>query len=140
MRDSTICHVTSAPFHPSTNGQADRMAKTVKDTLRRLAGGNWQDWLAALLLEQHVTSHFTTGRSPVELLMNRRLTVILDRLHPDLSAEESQQVGGKVQVFHPGNQVYARNYGRGPDWVPATIAMPTGLVSYRVTMPEGQEL
>ncbi|XP_033003909.1 uncharacterized protein K02A2.6-like, partial [Lacerta agilis] len=33
---NAIRHICSAPFHPATNGQAERMVRTTKDTLRRM--------------------------------------------------------------------------------------------------------
>ncbi|KAG1952324.1 gag-pol fusion protein [Pimephales promelas] len=74
-----IRHVTTAPYHPSSNGQAERMVQTTKEALK----GEWQTRLARFLLSQHVTPNSSTGKSPAEFLMNRRLTTALDRLHPD---------------------------------------------------------
>ncbi|XP_016380280.1 uncharacterized protein K02A2.6-like [Sinocyclocheilus rhinocerous] len=58
-----IRHVTTAPYHPSSNGQADCMAQTTKEALSRITKGEWQIRLARFLL--------STGKSPAELLMNR---------------------------------------------------------------------
>ncbi len=78
-----IRHVTTAPYHPSSNGQAERMVQTTKEALSLLTQGEWQTQLARFLLSQHITPNSSTGKSPAELLMNRRLTTALDRLHPD---------------------------------------------------------
>ncbi|KAI2667094.1 hypothetical protein H4Q32_031059 [Labeo rohita] len=78
-----IHHVTTAPYHPSSNGQAERMVQTTKEALSRITKGEWQTRLARFLLSQHITPNSSTGKSPAELLMNRRLTTALDRLHPD---------------------------------------------------------
>ena len=40
--------------------------------------------VARFLLTQHSTPHTTTGRTPAELLMGRKLQIDLDRLRPDL--------------------------------------------------------
>lgn len=34
LKNGLIHHVTSAPFHPATNGQAERMVRTTKDALK----------------------------------------------------------------------------------------------------------
>ncbi|RXN06429.1 Transposon Tf2-11 poly [Labeo rohita] len=78
-----IRHVTTAPYHPSSNGQAERMVQTTKEALSRITKGEWQTRLARFLLSQHITPNSSTGKSPAELLMNRQLTTALDRLHPD---------------------------------------------------------
>lgn len=79
--------MTTAPYHPSSNGQAERIVQTTKDALRRIAIGDWQIRLARFLFAQHVTSNSTMGKSPAEMLMSRRLTTALDRLHPDSQDE-----------------------------------------------------
>lgn len=46
-----IHHITSSPFHPATNGEAERMVRTTKDSLRRLGTGNFLDQLTEFLLQ-----------------------------------------------------------------------------------------
>jgi len=52
-----IRHVMVAPYHASSNGQAERMVQTTKDALRRIVSGDWQLRLARILLSPHVTPH-----------------------------------------------------------------------------------
>ena len=134
-----IRHIRSAPFHPATNGQAERMVRTTKDALRRIVHGDWTLRLAEFLLAQHTTPSAVTGRSPAELLMGRRLTTLLDRMHPDRALEQrpSTVVRGAPRGFFPGDTVYVRNYGPGQGWVPGTIARCTGPVSYEVGLEGG---
>ncbi|XP_015278794.1 PREDICTED: uncharacterized protein K02A2.6-like, partial [Gekko japonicus] len=82
LANNGIRQITSAPFHPASNGQAERMVRTTKDALAKLTSGDWGVKLASFLLRQHVTPCSATGRSPAELLMGRRLASLLDRLHP----------------------------------------------------------
>ncbi|XP_039605735.1 uncharacterized protein K02A2.6-like [Polypterus senegalus] len=72
-----IQHVTTAPYHLSSNGQAERMVQTTKDALRRIIAGNWQTRLARFLLSQHTMPNSSIGNSPAELLMKRRLTTFI---------------------------------------------------------------
>nr|XP_034970897.1 uncharacterized protein K02A2.6-like [Zootoca vivipara] len=129
-----IRRVTSAPFHPSTNDQAERMVRTTKDALWRIVYGDWHQRLSSFLLSQHVTPHSTTGRSPAELLMRRRLTTRLDRLHPDRAADkrQSQEATKAPRIFQQGDPVYTKNYRSGPVWIPVTVSRPTDPVSYEV--------
>uniref|UniRef100_UPI0010A03C36 uncharacterized protein K02A2.6-like n=1 Tax=Podarcis muralis TaxID=64176 RepID=UPI0010A03C36 len=76
-----IRHALTAPFHPSSNGQAERMVRSTKEALARLDRGDWHERVAEYLFVQHITPHAATGRSPAELLMGRRLRSPLDRLH-----------------------------------------------------------
>ncbi|KAK9405236.1 putative protein K02A2.6-like [Crotalus adamanteus] len=41
LQANMIRHATSAPFHPSTNGMAERMVRITKDALKRLTYGDW---------------------------------------------------------------------------------------------------
>ncbi|KAK9398887.1 putative protein K02A2.6-like [Crotalus adamanteus] len=41
LQANLIRHATSAPFHPSSNGLAERMVRTTKDALKKLTYGNW---------------------------------------------------------------------------------------------------
>ncbi|KAL1286096.1 Uncharacterized protein TPS_00892 [Trichinella pseudospiralis] len=68
-----IRHITSAPFHPFSNGEAERMVRTTKEFIKKMTQRDWEYNLANFLFCQHVTPSTTTGKSPAELLMNRRL-------------------------------------------------------------------
>lgn len=104
---------TVAPYHPSSNGQAERMVETTKDSLSKL-DGEWQVRLARFLFKQHTTPHATTGRAPSELLMNRRLRSALDKLHPDnLKSDDAPIDTGNVRKFNVGDCVFIRNYTSG---------------------------
>ncbi|XP_015269353.1 PREDICTED: uncharacterized protein K02A2.6-like [Gekko japonicus] len=105
-----IRHVTTAPFHPASNGQAERMVRTAKESLARLPGDDWDYRVAEFLLRQHITPNSATGRSPAELLMKRQLTTLLDRLHPDLdvSREKEAETPEPVREFQPRDLVFSR--------------------------------
>ncbi|XP_060115109.1 uncharacterized protein K02A2.6-like, partial [Heteronotia binoei] len=76
-----IRHIRSAPFHPATNGQAERMVRTAKEALNRLGPSDWPKDMACFLMAYRTTPTASTGRSPAELLMGRRITTLLDKLH-----------------------------------------------------------
>ncbi|XP_015278823.1 PREDICTED: uncharacterized protein K02A2.6-like [Gekko japonicus] len=132
LSDNGIRQMTAAPFHPASNGQAERMVRTIKEALAKLVCGDWGVKLASFLLRQHVTPCSATGRSPAEMLMGRRLATLLDRLHPDLNDLKPQQQceQPKVQTYEKGEQVFARNYASGHSWLPATITDVIGTRMY----------
>ncbi|XP_037565246.2 uncharacterized protein K02A2.6-like [Dermacentor silvarum] len=136
-----IRQVTSAPFHPSTNGQSERMVRTTKEALSRIIRGSWAQRLADFTLQQHVTPHTVTGRSPCELLIGRRLSTMLDRLHPDRVPDKSSRLAEALptpRTFQPDDPVFVRNYSQGPPWVPAVISRATGPISYEVVFPDSR--
>uniref|UniRef100_A0A5S6R5P2 Integrase catalytic domain-containing protein n=1 Tax=Trichuris muris TaxID=70415 RepID=A0A5S6R5P2_TRIMR len=119
MNANTIRHVTVAPYHPASNGQAERMVQPMKQALRRVIHGSWSIRLARFLFNQHVNTHTSMGDSPAEMLMSRRPRSSLDNLHPDSCDErryclEQDKRNGfineTVRRFSPGDLVYMRNY------------------------------
>ncbi|XP_029141795.1 uncharacterized protein K02A2.6-like [Protobothrops mucrosquamatus] len=72
LQANLIWHATSAPFHPASNGQAERMVRTTKDALKRLTHGSWHHRLVDFLLCQRTTPCTATGKSPAELCWGRR--------------------------------------------------------------------
>ena len=63
LKQSGIYHVTSAPYHPSTNGLAESFG---------VSRGTISDRLARFLFQYRNTPHTTTGLIPAELLLGRR--------------------------------------------------------------------
>ena len=50
-----IKHITSAPYHPSTNGMGERAVQTVKEGLKRLTCGTLETRLSRFLF--HIGLH-----------------------------------------------------------------------------------
>ena len=78
MSRNGILHVTPAPYHPSTNGLAERAVQSFKQGLKRTTGKSIQDRLSRFLFQYRTTPHSTTGVPPAELLMGRRLRTRFD--------------------------------------------------------------
>ena len=132
-----------APYHPSSNGQAERAVQTFKKGLQRLKSGTIEERLDRFLSAYRLTPHATTGQSPAEMLLGRRL---LDLLHPDIARRvQYRQIKQSTQRGHStklrvGESVYARNFRGGPTWLPATILERTGPVSYVVQLDDGRSI
>ena len=58
--------------------------QTLKTGLKKMTAGNIEDKLARFLFQCRITPHTTTGRSPADLLMGRRLRSHLDLLRPNV--------------------------------------------------------
>ncbi|GBM63128.1 Uncharacterized protein K02A2.6 [Araneus ventricosus] len=112
-----IRHILVAPYHPSSNGQAERVVQTTKDALKRIISGDWNRRLTSFLLTQHITPSAATGFSPAELLMKRRLRTVLNLLHPDLVEDRKRKneelldqrlSKGQLRSFSPNDAVYIK--------------------------------
>ena len=143
MRRNGIKHVTSAPAHPSSNGLAENAVKTCKNGISRLKDGSITDKLSRFLFAYRNTPHATTGSTPAELMMGRRLRSTLDLAKPDLenrvAIKQDQQKQqhdkhARQRAIQVGDTVYAKNLRPGPTWMPATVIAQTGPVSYRVEL------
>ncbi|KFD59212.1 hypothetical protein M514_06441 [Trichuris suis] len=108
-----------------------------------MQSGDLSQQLASFLLSQHTLPCVTTGRSPAELLMNRRLRSRLDRLHPDWSSEHQREIEHNAPKTKPrlldiNEPVLVRTFSPGQNWTPATITHSTGPVSYRAQTTDGK--
>ena len=146
MSRNGIKHITSAPYHPSSNGLAERAVQSFKAGIKKTPGESVQQRLSKFLFQYRITPHTTTGIPPAELLMNRRLRSKLDLLYPELTAKvENKQLKQKqqhdsekpVRKFKVGESVFAQNFsktGNDPKWLPGTIVRVTGPLSYEVEL------
>ena len=144
-----IRHTRSSPYHPASNGEAERFVRTFKEAMK--AGKNdgltLQHRLASFLLTYRTTPHSTTGTPPCELLMGRSLRTRWDLLKPDLRAKVSQRQfkskqrhdqHARPRSFYVGQSVMARNFGHGNKWIAGVVARQLGPVTYLVDVSDGR--
>ncbi len=79
-----IHHTCVAPYHPSSNGLAERAVKIFKQGLKKQSGGTLSDRMARMLFQYHIAPQTTTGIAPAKLLMSRKLKSRLDILKPQV--------------------------------------------------------
>ena len=135
-----IQHLTSAPYHPASNGIAERAVQTFKNAMKKLSGGSVQDRVNRFLFRYRITPQSTTGHSPAELLFNRRIKCPLDLPRPDLKSKicEKQRAfkarhdeKAVSREFQEGEPVYYRNFsGRGNRNLPGVITENLGGKGY----------
>lgn len=138
-----IRHTLTAPYHPSSNGLAERGVQTLKLGLKKLQGPIPKR-LTHFLFHYRITPHSTTGSSPAELLMNRRLRSKLSLLHPgtgQLPKHQQEKVStsrhSPMRSFKVGEKLYARSFSSNWQyWIPVTVISKTG--PYKVKDSNGQ--
>ena len=142
-----IRHIRVSPYHPSSNGLAERGVQSLKNGLKKLSGGSLESKVYRFLLTYNVTPHGTTGECPSVLLNKRRLRTRLDLIRPDLQAKvEFSQDRMKAQhdkhsksrILEIGDTVYCRNFRGNPKWISGVITKQLGPVSFLVALPDGR--
>ncbi len=85
LKKNGIKHVTTAPYHPSSNGCAERAVRVFKEGIKKMGEGSVETKVSRFLFKYRSTHQTTTGATPAELLMNRRIRTQLDLVHPSLA-------------------------------------------------------
>ena len=113
-----------------------------------MISGDIKSRLAKVLLTYRISPQSTTGVSPSELLVGRRLRTRLDLLKPNTAAtvEEKQlkqkrqhDARAKDRTFELGNLVFLKNFGHGRRWLRGKITKITGPVSYHMLLDDGRQ-
>ncbi|XP_039602164.1 uncharacterized protein K02A2.6-like [Polypterus senegalus] len=147
LHKNGIRHITSAPWHPATNGQAERFVQNLKRALRAMTNEKLtlQQKLANFLFAYRNSIHATTNQTPAMLFFGRPLRSRLDLLQPnikqtvqDRQIKQGHKATDKVtRSFAIGQSVLARSYRGDQKWVPALVKDQTGPLSYKVEATQG---
>ncbi|CAB0008407.1 unnamed protein product, partial [Nesidiocoris tenuis] len=141
-KNHSVTHIKSTPYHPRTNGLAERAVRTFKDRLKNEKGNRWQilEKVDEFLFTYRSTPHSTTGRSPAELIFGRRLTSPFDLLKPDLKRKQDQALWNQrcnrgeekqVRKFKEGDNVMVKCQA-SKNWTNGVVVKRTGPMSYEV--------
>ncbi|XP_041451267.1 uncharacterized protein K02A2.6-like [Drosophila obscura] len=118
-----ISHITTAPFHPASNGLAERFVQTFKTSVsKNIKDGYRVNTAVTKYLSTYRFTPNSEGKTPVELLHGRPVRTILSQLFEKRS--ESKQT--QQTKYSPNQKVFARNYARGEKWIKAIIDRPIG--------------
>ena len=151
MKDCGTKHILCSPYHPSSNGLAERFVQTFKRAMR--AGEQDEPSihrrLSDFLLSYRATPHTTTSTSPSELFLQRKLRTQFDLLKPSVKeAVESHQAAQKANhdkhskdcSFCNGTPVMVKDFRYANQWIPGTIVEKLGPVTYHVDVGKGKIL
>jgi hypothetical protein len=138
LKSNGIHHKLSAPYHPATNGQAERFVQIMKQSLRAMATepGDISLKLSRFLMQYRITPHTTTKRSPAELMFGRNIRSRLDIMRSDLQQEMSLNnytPPSRSPCFTPGQSVQIRFYNNPSNkWRFGTIVGQRGSLNYDI--------
>ncbi|CAB0004307.1 unnamed protein product [Nesidiocoris tenuis] len=139
-RNNNILHIKSTPYHPRTNGLAERAVRTFKERMKasRNDRGDVELKVQKFLISYRNAIHSTTGRSPASMLLGRQIRTRLDLLRPDVTAniESAQHRQSRIQHrpvrdFEEGERVWVKT-DRDKEPVAGQISERRGLLSYLV--------
>ncbi|KAL1419639.1 hypothetical protein MTO96_025209 [Rhipicephalus appendiculatus] len=126
------------PYHPASNGAAERVVQTIKDKLKKSQAGDFRTQVARILFQYRTTPHDVTGRAPCELLLGRMVKTSLDILQPDLwSTALLKQLKQKLAADkgcrpgplpEPGVPVFAGNFRSSPPWSAGEVVLACKLL------------
>ena len=148
MKMNGIKHIRCAPYHPSSNGAAERFVQTFKRAMKAGVGStlSLEQRLANFLLTYRSTPHATTNQTPSQLFIGRELRTRLNLLRPDCNKRvcdrQAMQIAGHdrhsyQRELHVGQNVMAKNLRPGAAWVPGVVVERVGPLTYLVQVGDG---
>ncbi|KAL0268628.1 UNVERIFIED_CONTAM: hypothetical protein PYX00_010487 [Menopon gallinae] len=135
--------VCTPPYHPASNGAAENSVKVFKQKILSMVrtGVSLDVAVDRYLLDYNSTEHLTTGCSPAELQLGRRLRTAFDNILPsrekrvrEAQEKQSKNFKGKCrESFEVNDMVRVRDYRGGKKkWILARVVKKLGSVVYLV--------
>uniref|UniRef100_A0A182PWL4 Integrase catalytic domain-containing protein n=1 Tax=Anopheles epiroticus TaxID=199890 RepID=A0A182PWL4_9DIPT len=133
-------HKLTAPYHPATNGQAERYVQTVKKALKAM--GTTRDTLQrnlnTFLLQFRKAPHIETGDPQAKLFLGRNIRTRIDLVRPhDITKRMTQKHQSTFQLsfrtFSIGQKVYFLSGNPRKDkWIIGVIIARLGDLHYNI--------
>ena len=114
MKELGTKHKPSIPLSPQGNGEAESFMKPLEKAIRTAVAENknWKRVIFKFLLNYRATPHSTTGKSPAELLFNRKIHTKLPELVLENDADIHQELKKKDRKAKSKMKEYADNRSR----------------------------
>lgn len=140
QRSGVKYHKRSAPYHPATNGQAERYVQTVKRALKAMHSSSTtlQSNLNKFLLQYRKVPHSETGEPPAKLFLGRNIRSRIDLVCPQsvqARTAEKQRCSFKpaYRTFLPGQLVYCLSGNpRMGKWIRGSVVTRLGDLHYAI--------
>lgn len=151
LKANGVKHTLTPPYHPQSNGAAERAVQTTKKALlkqlmddeRTGTNRSLQHRLDNFLFSYRATPHTFTGKSPAELFLRRKLRTRLSLLRPDVNgvltdqAEEVKTSADKRRAvfrsFAMNECVLVRSVrGETVKWLPGRVLQVKSICTYLV--------
>ncbi|PIC43510.1 hypothetical protein B9Z55_004221 [Caenorhabditis nigoni] len=150
-KDRGISHLRSPPFHPQSNGQAERFVDTIKRGLGKLKGEETTDTALYVFLQNYRSTPCSSspdGSTPAQNFIGRNIRTFLDQLLPkdqlpnshdtEMEKQFNKQHGARSRSYQVGEKVYVKNYRNinTATWISGTIQKRIGRTLYRVLVKD----
>lgn len=138
LRMNGVVHKMGAPYHPATNGQAERYVQTIKQKLKALKCYKSQlnQELCNILLTYRKMIHPYTGKSPSMLVFGRQIRSRLDLLLSKNNIPNNPEIA--VRQFRDGDRVRVRDFLSQIKWKFGIIAEKVGKLRYTIRLDDGR--
>ncbi|XP_055585498.1 uncharacterized protein K02A2.6-like [Uranotaenia lowii] len=154
-QQSGIEHIRTAPFHPQSNGLAERFVDSLKRSLKKIrSGGETLEDALRTFLTVYRSTPTEDGQSPAQRMMGRPMRTVSSLLLPpkptrvrpssvmNRQTETFNQKHGAIsKQFKPGDTVYAQVHHKNSwSWKAGVVIERIGNVNYNVQLQESQRL
>lgn len=149
VTNNGIQHVRTAPYHPASNGAAENTVKTFKNKFKLLLkdGLSKKEALAKYLFHYRSSPHCTTGVSPAELQIGRKLRTRWDLLKVGVGEtvmkkqmSQSKFFRGHRNInFEENEVVMAKDY-RNNNWKKSEVIEKLSPVTYSVNVTDSNTI
>lgn len=133
MEDNGILHLRSPPYHPQSNGLAERAVRTVKEGLRKNVHGTLERRLSRWLLRYRRTP-LRNGKTPGFMLLGFEPRSLLD----NIVSRPFSTADALPRRHSAGETVWCKNYGAGTSWRPAVVQTTRGARLSTVKTEDGE--
>ncbi len=117
------------PFHPQSNGEAERFVRTFKTAMGKArAAGSTRDRALLRVLASYRALPGRDGKSPAELLHGRQPRTHLSLLQPG----EEYTSQGSPPKYRVGEKVFCTTFKASPAWVAGVVNKVHGSRMYEV--------
>uniref|UniRef100_A0A915EBH6 Integrase catalytic domain-containing protein n=1 Tax=Ditylenchus dipsaci TaxID=166011 RepID=A0A915EBH6_9BILA len=148
LKNNGVKHLTSATYHPSSNGLAERMVQSFKKSVTKISHSGMDPKEATLIFLQDYRAipHSTTGESPASRFLKREIRTPIEAIQVEFQSQNISPLHGiskqTVKQFGIGDLVWVRNFRQVHNrakWIPGVIIGLQGNRMYRVKLENGEE-
>ncbi|XP_062557492.1 uncharacterized protein K02A2.6-like [Armigeres subalbatus] len=143
LKKNGIVHKMGAPYHPATNGQAERYVQTFKDKIKALkcSRSDVQKELQQILMAYRRTVHPATGKSPSMMVFGRQIKSRIDLMIPGQQnlCNDSRWGDKPIRSFSVNDRIAARDFTSHTEkWRFGVVVERVGKLHYMVQLDDGR--